>query len=183
MKTRAQSLSKLSTTDWAVLAALAEGEAHGFQIAGFFSGEGELGGIWKVQRPQVYRALEHLTQAGLARAVRQEAGVSGPQRTVFALTPSGKRAVRAWLRTPVSRLRLARSELRLKLAFLLRSNADWEPLLLAQREEYRRALASFEALAAQETGIRRMALLWRLESAQAGLRFVERILAEGCSRA
>ncbi|MCL6567669.1 MAG: PadR family transcriptional regulator [Meiothermus silvanus] len=181
-KPQKQVLSNLSTSDWAVLAALAEGESHGFQIASLFAAGGGLGEIWKIQRPQVYRALEHLTEAGLAQAVRQEPGLSGPQRTVFALTPAGRKAVRAWLYAPVTRLRLGRSDLRLKLAFLFRSGADWKPLLLAQREHYQKALDTLEAQEPQEKGVGRIALLWRLENARAGLRFVERLLAEGSSR-
>lgn len=101
---------------------------------------------------------------------------------MFALTPAGRKAVGAWLYAPVTRLRLGRSDLRLKLAFLFRSGADWKPLLLAQREHYQKALDTLEAQEPQEKGVGRIALLWRLENARAGLRFVERLLAEGSSR-
>ncbi|PZA06469.1 MULTISPECIES: PadR family transcriptional regulator [unclassified Meiothermus] len=175
-------LPKLSTSDWAVLAALAEGEAHGFHLAALFSAGGELGSVWSIQRPQVYRVLEHLTQAGLARAVRREPGLAGPQRTVFAATEAGRGAVEEWLRLPVTRLRLGRSELRLKLIFLLRSGADWGPLLSRQRAHYQRTLHTLEAQEAHQQGVGRIVLLWRLEHAKAGLRFVERLLAEGPPR-
>lgn len=169
---------KLSTTDWAVLALLAEGGTHGFRLAAVFSAEGELASIWKIQRPQVYRALEHLVKQDLAQPIRQEAGEAGPTRILYALRPKGHKAVMEWLYTPVTRLRFGRSDLRLKIAFLLRQKRDLKPLLEAQQEVYISILKTLEKQIAQAATIERVSVLWRLEMARASLRFVEQLLTQ-----
>lgn len=172
----AKAAQKLSTTDWAVLALLAEREAHGFKIAAAFS-EGELASIWKIQRPQVYRALEHLLARGLAQPLRQEAGEAGPTRTLYGVSAQGQQAVSEWLYTPVTRLRFGRSDLRLKIAFLLRRKLDVQPLLGQQQEVYGAMLQQLQSQVGLAVGVERVSLLWRLEMARAGLRFVEQVLA------
>lgn len=173
----AKALQKLSTTDWAVLALLAEGEAHGFKLAAAFA-EGELASIWKIQRPQVYRALEHLLVQGLAHPLRQEAGEAGPTRTLYAVSPQGQQAVEEWLYTPVTRLRFGRSDLRLKIAFLLRRKLELEPLLDQQQAVYSAMLQELESQVVRAQGVERVSLLWRLEMAKAGLRFVQQLRGE-----
>lgn len=167
---------KLSTTDWAVLAALLEQESHGFRIAALFASNGELGAIWRIQRTQVYRALEHLEARGLIEVVRQEEGDAGPPRTLFSTTPRGQTSGLKWLLTPVVRLRYGRSDLRLKIAFLLRLGHDLRPLLLAQQEVYSRILQELSAQHVRAEDVQAVSLLWRLEMAKASLRFVEQLL-------
>lgn len=169
--------SRLSTTDWAVLASLLECEAHGFRIAALFAPEGELGQIWRVQRAQVYRAIEHLLSRYLIEAVRHEEGLAGPPRTLYRATPLGQSQAQEWLNQPVTRLRYGRSDLRLKLAFLLRLEYSLMPLLQAQEAVYLQILHELEAQQPlQAQGVQRVSLLWRLEMARASLRFVEQML-------
>ncbi|MCS7058218.1 MAG: PadR family transcriptional regulator [Meiothermus sp.] len=169
---------RLSTTDWAVLSALLEGASHGFRLAVLFSREGELGDIWRIQRPQVYRALEHLRVRGLVQEVGREEG-GGPPRTVFALTEAGRRAALGWLYTPVERLRYGRSDLRLKLAFLLRLSLDPTPLLQAQQELFTQILAGLEVRLPEAQGLERLSVLWRLQMARASLDFIAQMMVEG----
>ncbi len=166
----------LSTSDWAVLAFLTEGEAHGFRLAGVFGPEGELGQIWKIQRPQVYRALEYLAAENLIRPTRQEEGDAGPPRTLYTVTAAGQVAVREWLRTPVAHLREGRSELLLKLAFLARSGASPRLLLKAQKKVFAAVLESLEARLEVSADIERMVLLWRVENARSALNFIQQLL-------
>jgi len=166
----------LSTSDWAVLAFLAEGEAHGFRLASVFGPEGELGQIWKIQRPQVYRALEYLVAEDLIRSTRQEEGDAGPPRTVYEVTHEGQAAVKEWLRTPVAHLREGRSDLLLKLAFLTRSGANSRPLLKAQKKVFAQVLKSLEARLETAEGVDRIVLLWRVENARSALNFIEQLL-------
>ncbi len=168
-------LEKLSTTDWAVLAFLLEGETHGFRVAAAFSAKGELGKIWKVQRTQVYRSLEHLLNQGLIQPIRQEPGETGPPRTLFAATDLGVEAARGWLQTPVTRLRMGRSDLRLKLAFLARLDLDPQPLIQQQRQVFVKLLLELGQLQ-PASQIDRITLLWRTEMAQASLRFLDQLL-------
>lgn len=171
-----EAIQKLSTTDWAVLAALLEQRSHGFRIAALFASSGELGDIWRIQRTQVYRALEHLQAEGLVEAVRQEEGEAGPPRTLFAATATGRASALKWLRTPVTRLRYGRSDLRLKIAFLMRLGHNPKPLLLAQQKVYGQILHELTAQHLGAEGVQAVSLLWRLEMAKASLRFIEQLL-------
>lgn len=171
-------MHRLSTTDWAVLTLLHEGEVHGFRVAAVFAPKGELGGIWTIQRPQVYRALEHLVGQNLAQPIRVEAGEAGPNRTLFGLTPSGQALVEDWLLQPVQQLRYGRSDLRLKIVFLLRQGQGLNPLLEAQRAVYQQTLAQLQSQLETSSQTERVSLLWRLEMAHAGLRFVEQLLVK-----
>jgi DNA-binding PadR family transcriptional regulator len=168
---------KLSTTDWAVLAALLEQPSHGFRIAALFTPEGELGEIWRIQRTQVYRALEHLEALGFITIIRQEEGQAGPPRTLYGATASGRNAALQWLKTPVTRLRYGRSDLRLKIAFLLRLGSDLKPLLEAQEKVFGQILADLQTRLQSAQGVHLVALLWRLEMARASLGFIEQLLA------
>jgi DNA-binding PadR family transcriptional regulator len=171
-----EAAQKLSTTDWAVLTTLLEQESHGFRIAALFAPSGDLGDIWRIQRTQVYRALEHLEARGLVEAVRLEEGDAGPPRTLFAATPRGRASALKWLRTPVTRLRYGRSDLRLKIAFLMRLGHDLTPLLLAQQQVYSQISTELEAQILYAEGVQAVSLLWRLETARAGLSFIKQLL-------
>ncbi|MCS7067327.1 MAG: PadR family transcriptional regulator [Meiothermus sp.] len=169
-------IPKLSTTDWAVLAALLEQPSHGFRIAALFAPEGELGEIWRIQRTQVYRALEHLEARGLIEALRQEEGDAGPPRTLFTATSGGRALALRWLNTPVAQLRYGRSDLRLKIAFLIRLGLDLAPLLKAQKGVFAQILENLRHQPGAE-GVHLVSVLWREEMAKASLEFIERLLA------
>jgi DNA-binding PadR family transcriptional regulator len=169
---------ELTAGEWAVLALLAEGPSHGFAVARALRPDGEVGRIWSMRRPLVYRAVETLTGLGFVKHAGTVASPTGPQRTILQATPNGKRAVTRWLKTPVEHVRDARSLLMLKLLFLDRRDADPAPLLGAQRDRFA-ALADGLATAADEAeGFDRALALWRLETTTAALRFVETMLGD-----
>jgi DNA-binding PadR family transcriptional regulator len=167
---------ELTAGEWAVLALLAEGPTHGFAIARAMEPEGEVGRIWSVRRPLVYRAVDTLTAMELVRPAGTVASRSGPARTILEATPKGKRALTRWMRQPVAHVRDARSLLMLKLLFLSRRGADPEPLLNAQRERFIKVAEGLAGAADEAGGFDRALLLWRLESTSAAIRFVERML-------
>jgi DNA-binding PadR family transcriptional regulator len=169
---------ELTVGEWAVLGLLAEEPSHGFAIARAMANDGEVGKVWSVRRPLVYRAIETLAAMELVRAAGTEASAAGPQRTVLQATPTGKRAVTRWLRQPVEHVRDARSLLMLKLLFLTRREADLAPLLAAQRERFATLASRLAGAAAAAEGFDRALVLWRLESTTAAVRFVEAMLAE-----
>ena len=140
--------------------------------------EGEVGRIWSVRRPLVYRAIDTLSAVGLVRPAGTVPSRSGPQRTVLEATPEGKRAHTRWLREPVAHVRDARSLLMLKLLFLTRGGADLEPLLTAQRMHFSKLAERLTGAAEEAEGFDRALLLWRLESTMAATRFVETMLGE-----
>src|SRR5476651_1940924 len=75
--------------------------AHGWTLAAEFGVEREIGTIWPLSRPLVYRALEILEQRELIEPARIEAGTRGPHRTVFRATPLGQGEFKRWLSEPV----------------------------------------------------------------------------------
>src|SRR5947209_451279 len=58
----------LSLTEWVVLGVIGEQPAHGFAVSALTSGEGDLGRIWHIPRPAIYRALGRVEAAGLIAA-------------------------------------------------------------------------------------------------------------------
>jgi DNA-binding PadR family transcriptional regulator len=169
---------ELTAGEWAVLALLVEEPSHGFAMARAMEPEGDVGRIWSVRRPLVYRAIETLTARDLVRPAGTVASRSGPTRTVLEATPNGKRALTRWLRQPVEHVREARSLLMLKLLFLTRRGSDLEPLLIAQRKRFAQLAERLASAADAADGFDRALLLWRLESTTAAMRFVETMLGE-----
>ncbi|HUA70184.1 MAG TPA: helix-turn-helix transcriptional regulator [Solirubrobacteraceae bacterium] len=173
---------ELSAGEWAVLALLSEGAAHGFALARAMAPGGEVGQVWAMRRPLVYRALETLEQREMIRPAGTVPSQTGPQRTILEVTPAGARAVTGWLSQPVSHVRDARSLLMLKLLFLTRRDADLAPLLTAQRARFASHADSLTAALDRTEGFDRTLLLWRLENTAASLRFTETLLAEQSDR-
>ncbi len=162
----------MTPSEWAVLALLADGPTHGFAIARAMAEDGEIGRVWSLRRPRVYYAIESLTRQGLAQAAGTVASRSGPDRTVLQITPAGRRAVAAWLGSPVEHVRDARSLLLLKLLFLDRQGADPRPLLNAQRERFEGIAERLQTAVDEAEGFDQTLLRWRLEAATAALRFI-----------
>ena len=173
-----RSRNELTAGEWAVLALLAEAPSHGFAVARVMAPDGEVGRVWSVRRPLVYRAAETLTRMDLVRPAGTEPSRTGPQRTVLTATPTGKRAVTRWLKSPVEHVREGRSLLMLKLLFLSRRGADATPLLTAQRDVFAVHAARLGRAADAAEGFERALALWRLETTTAAARFVETMLAQ-----
>lgn len=168
---------ELSIGEWAVLALLCERPMHGYAVAAAMAPEGEIGQIWSLGQPLAYRALSVMQSLELVEVNAQTRGDRAPRRTELRATPRARRLVARWLRTPVARPRDLRSELLLKIAFLRRRRRPLAPLLLAQREVLTERLTELEAELEREHGPRADVIRWRWISADAGMRFVEELLA------
>ena len=83
----------LSLAERTVLAILSERPAHGFAIARLTAPGGDLGRIWQIPRPVIYRSITRLLDAGLLTQDAVESG-RGPQRTLYAVTPERRRLAR-----------------------------------------------------------------------------------------
>jgi DNA-binding PadR family transcriptional regulator len=81
----------------ALLAALAQGEASGYELAKRF--DVGVANFWSATPQQLYRDLERLEQDGLisARVVEQS---KRPNKRVFTVTPEGQEELRAFGRRP-----------------------------------------------------------------------------------
>jgi DNA-binding PadR family transcriptional regulator len=164
-------LPPLSLAEWVVLALVAEQPTHGFPIAQLTASHGDLGRIWHVPRPVVYRSLSRLAEAGLVCEDGSEPG-RGPQRTIYAATMTGRAAAGRWLRTPVEHVRDVRSHLLMKLALLHRTGADPTDLLERQREVLAPIARAMAAERPGPDGFEATLLAWRRASAAAAISFL-----------
>jgi DNA-binding PadR family transcriptional regulator len=161
-----------------VLALLSERPVHGWALARQLSPTGELGSIWSLGRPLVYRSLDVLAERELIVPVGHEPGARGPNRTIFSPTTAGYTAVAEWLAEPVEHVREGRSLLLLKIVFAERACVDPIPMLTAQHGAISAAIGSLEERIDTSSGSAEILLRFRLESTRALLRFIESILAE-----
>lgn len=163
---------QLALADWAALALVAEGDAHGWAVVRAMAPEGDVGRVWSCSRARVYRALHTLAEVGWI----VETGVSRvdmrPERRLLAVTDAGQAAVVQWVATPALHVRDLRSELLLKLLFLDRAGRDPHGLLEAQRQVLLPMAERFQARLDHAVGFERMLMSWRLEACVAAIRFV-----------
>ena len=171
----------LAPGEWAVLALLAEQPSHGWSVAAKLDPSGELGVVWSLGRPLVYRSIDVLAERKLIEPAGHEPGLRGPNRTIFRATPAGIEALGHWLAEPVEHVRDVRSLLLLKLIFAERAGADPRPMLTAQHAAIENAVTSLDARVRASTGSETILLRFRLESTRAVLRFVEGELESGAS--
>ncbi len=97
---------------YAVLAALLEGEASGYELSKVF--DISFANFWPATPQQLYRELERLAQDGLveARFVQQE---RRPNKRMFTLTEAGRADLRSFAAEPPRRPTAVRDELLIKL--------------------------------------------------------------------
>ncbi len=167
---------ELAAGEWAVLALLCEQPGHGWALAAKLAKDGELGTVWSLGRPLVYRSLEILQNRGLVEPTGFEPGTRGPNRTIFGPTAQGRAAVEHWLSEPVEHVRDMRSLLLLKLVFASRANLDARPLLERQRELLAQAVGGLSGRAEEMDGTEEILFRFRTESSRALLRFVDGLL-------
>jgi DNA-binding PadR family transcriptional regulator len=156
---------------YALLALLAEGEAHGYQLLKRFTHR--LGPFWHPNIGQIYQLLRDLEERGfLSRRDEQ----SGPRlRRLFRLTARGERALRVWLARRPAWPAPVRSEIFVRL--LAAERLGTEELLLQlgrQEEEYRRYLTQvqLEATHPDATVMRRLVHEAALGQAEGHLRWL-----------
>lgn len=88
----------LTTTSYAVLTQLAQRPWSAYELA--TQGKRLLRFFWPRAERAIYGELKRLGRLGLARVDR--AMVGRRPRSVYTVTPAGRRALAAWLATPVS---------------------------------------------------------------------------------
>lgn len=177
------STDELLLGEWACLGILTIDRCHGFAIASRLTPTGDVGRVWSMSRALTYRALDQLTTRNLIRAVGEEPGIAGGNRTILAPTHAGATQLRSWLSTPTPHLRDLRSELLLKLVLSDLSGLDPRALLVAQRAQVAEQAGwlddQLDALPGAVTGSRPaidVVTMWRSESANGALRFLDRLL-------
>lgn len=159
----------LSVTEYAVLGVLAERPSHGFALSKEFGPESDVGRVFTVRRPLVYRALDRLVEAGFADPVGTEKG-EGPQRVIHRTTAGGRRRLRRWLGEPVDHVRDLRIEFLLKLTLLRRAGTSPLELVREQRDALDPTLT---ALDDSEVDPDDHVELWRRHNAVAAAGYLE----------
>jgi DNA-binding PadR family transcriptional regulator len=164
----------MALAEWTVLVLLSQRPAHGFAVSQLTAPGGELGRIWRIPRPVVYRAIGRLVEAGFITPASVEPGL-GPQRTIYTVTAPGREAAEDWLSTPVEHVRDIRSHLLIKLALLHRSGSDPAGLLTRQRAVLDPIARAVQAQQAGLDGFDAILLAWRRATAAAAIGFLDEI--------
>jgi DNA-binding PadR family transcriptional regulator len=132
----------------AVLALLARGGSHGYEIKSSF--EQSVGPQWgELNIGHLYQVLDRLVRAGLVtrRHVQQ---TTRPDKTVYRLTDDGEQELERWLAEPFVRQAGYRDDFFLKLFAASRLGDDnLKRVLAVQREAYLGELASLGELRAR----------------------------------
>lgn len=157
----------LSLADQVCLAIVAEGTTHGWALVKLLRPDGEIGRIWTLSRPLIYRSIDHLVDVGL---VDRDGGTNRGRRAELAATKAGRRTAATFLVEPVDHVRDLRTEFLLKLELARRAGVDPIGLVHRQRRHLQPAIRALTTAAASDP-----VELWREESARAADRFLERI--------
>lgn len=169
----ARTIDQLLLGEWACLGILYPSPTHGFAIAARLKPAGDVGRVWSLSRALTYRSLEQLTLRAYVQPVGEEPGIAGGNRTILAATRTGRAQLRKWLATPVTHLRDIRSELLLKLVIAEICEIDINKMLVAQHVHIAQMA---DAIAHNiEAAPGDVVALWRSESVNAALRFLERV--------
>jgi len=164
----------------AVLALLASGESHGYEIKTSF--EESVGPQWgELNIGHVYQVLDLCVRDGLVTR-RHVTQASRPDKTVYRLTAEGARELARWLEAPFVRQSGYRDDFFLKLLAASRLGGEQLTRVLAvQREAYLGELASLAELKAQYRDKPLVGLLIdaAVRHTEANLRIVEDAEAAG----
>jgi DNA-binding PadR family transcriptional regulator len=158
----------------AVLALLARGSSHGYELKTSF--EESVGPQWgDLNIGHLYQVLDRLVREGLVTR-RHVAQVTRPDKTVYRLTKSGRQELERWLAAPFVRQAGYRDDFFLKLLAASKLGEGWLTRVLAvQREAYLGELAALGELRARHRAKPLVRLL--IEAAvlhtEANLRVVE----------
>lgn len=137
----------------ALLGVLAAGPAHGYEL------KREHDERFPSAKPlafgQVYATLSRLERDGLVRAVESSQD-GGPERTAYALTADGEKALAAWLAEPEAAGPYPADDLVRKTVTALRTGADATAYLQRQRQVHLQRMRDLIAVqqATTDTGAR-----------------------------
>lgn len=136
-----------------LLALLAEGSAHGYQLKTDF--EHRTGGSWALNIGQVYTTLQRLERDGLVEALP-----SVGDRNEYRITHDGEAALEAWFGTPVLPEAPGRDELTIKVLLAVAAgNVDVSGVIQRQRRASVEQLQAYTRRKAQSDPERDLAFL------------------------
>ncbi|MBV9592965.1 MAG: PadR family transcriptional regulator [Actinobacteria bacterium] len=159
-----------------MLSLISERDTHGFAVASLTAHDAEIGQLWFVSQPMVYRSITQLAERGLIEAVGVEEGDRGPQRVVYRATRSAKSAVTHWLNAPVPHLRDLRADFVIKLVLLHRRGASPTKLIERQRAIVDETAAALKVRARSTESLDRAIFEWRQDTAKAARRLLDALI-------
>jgi DNA-binding PadR family transcriptional regulator len=130
----------MGTTD-VVLAVLLDGPQHGYEIKRIHDEWFPAGK--PLAYGQVYATLSRLEKDECVEVVETRVA-SGPERTVYALTDSGRQRVERWLSDPLVDGVVAVGELVRKTVAAVRTSSDPRPMLARQRTAFLRQMRDLQ---------------------------------------
>ncbi len=137
--------SPRTTTAEALLGMLSLGALSGYEIRQ--SIKNSIGNFWRESYGQIYPTLKRLAMERLVKVqASQPNSKVRSERTIYELTPAGRRRLRAWLDTP-STPQVARNEMLLKIFFAKQGDPSITRLQVeAFREFHLKELKRFEQI-------------------------------------
>ncbi len=106
-------MAKLTTTSHAILGLLQRRTWSAYELNKYMQRSG-IRAVWPRTESRIYVEFKNLVAHGLATS--QKEAKQGRKRTIYKITPAGRKALRSWLRTSEGGLRLE-SEPLLKLLY------------------------------------------------------------------
>lgn len=122
-------------SEYALLGLLCERPRHGYELAQAVQADEALHAIWRFERSEVYFLLGKLVQKGHITPLAVDKA-SGPARTVYGPSETGRAALMAWLRTPEQHPRNLRTSLLARAYLALRLDPRIAVDLIDMQKQY-----------------------------------------------
>lgn len=165
----AEKASDLTLESGLCLALIRNGCDHGYVIAQRFLPGGDIGQIYTLSRPAVYRELQHLERVGLLLSTDAR-GNRGQKMRILRLSKRGAQITQQWMTSPVSHIRDVRTEFLAKVVLTQEAVDDVGALVRKQREFFR---DTFDALLQDRD--ESVVAMWRREQVRAVSRFLDEL--------
>ena len=159
----------LSLESGLCLGLIRNGCDHGYVIAQRFLPEADIGQIYTLSRPAVYRELQYLERAGLLLS-SEARGNRGQKMRMLRLSKRGSQIAQQWMTSPVSHIRDVRTEFLAKVILTQEAGDDVVSLVRMQREFFR---DTFDALLQDRE--ESVVAIWRREQVRAVSRFLDEL--------
>ncbi|EMJ96591.1 PadR family transcriptional regulator [Leptospira alstonii] len=106
-------MARINKTRYALLGILGQGPKNAYEIKKTI--EQSIGFFWQESFGQIYPILKQLEKEECLKSSKEKKG-SGPESTIYKITPKGKKELKEWLEKPVEKFPY-RNELLLKIFF------------------------------------------------------------------
>ena len=167
----------LAAGEYAALGLLKRSRMHGYEMARTAREEG-LTEVCPLEQSALYGYLNNLEAMGLVAWTESRQG-RRPPRKLYRLTPRGSAIVDGWLASPVTRMRLVRTEFLAKLHILASIDAAaTAPLIQRQLSVCERYAESISSTISEASGLPRLVAQSRHSAALATIAWLESYLRE-----